>query len=222
MTDKKWRGFQLTGYYLVGVPNLPIIENCIVNGKREEIPTTIGEIYKSVAKTHFEVEDVTVEIVVRTDTEERRFGGKDFNMKMLYEMLRLRQEGDGPLGARWYWYDRNWGDDGTRYDSFFVQFQDKIVRESVVVIDAGDSGFDSSVFEATDSSNPWTEATRRFWYRKFYTETKTGQLMVLRDDNPRLYGYSRDSGFVAGLRHIRTLLWILIGITALILIRLWN
>ena len=30
-----------------------------------------------------------------------------------------------------------------------------------------------------------------FWYRKFYSETRTGQLMVLRPDEPILYYYER-------------------------------
>ncbi|MGC2830624.1 MAG: hypothetical protein WB994_13375 [Candidatus Acidiferrum sp.] len=35
------------------------------------------------------------------------------------------------------------------------------------------------------------EALDRYWYRKFYTETMTGQLMVLRPDEPILYFYDR-------------------------------
>lgn len=41
-------------------------------------------------------------------------------------------------------------------------------------------------------SHPYfDEAVERYWYRKFYTETTTGQLMVLRPDEPILYHYER-------------------------------
>ncbi len=33
-------------------------------------------------------------------------------------------------------------------------------------------------------SESWREANERFWYRKFYQEMRTGQLMVLRPDEP--------------------------------------
>jgi len=37
----------------------------------------------------------------------------------------------------------------------------------------------------------WDEANTRYWYRRFYTETRTGQLMALRSDDPRLFYYER-------------------------------
>lgn len=35
------------------------------------------------------------------------------------------------------------------------------------------------------------QALELYWYRRFYTETLTGQLMVLRPDEPTLYHYER-------------------------------
>jgi hypothetical protein len=55
--------------------------------------------------------------------------------------------------------------------------------------DYHENGFDSAVFVSGDDSNSiwmhetgWWEARTRFWYRKFYAETRTGQLMMLRPD----------------------------------------
>ena len=41
------------------------------------------------------------------------------------------------------------------------------------------------------SHRHFDEAFEIYWYRKFYTETMTGQLMVLRPDEPILYHYER-------------------------------
>jgi len=73
------------------------------------------------------------------------------------------------------------------------------------------------------------EADTRFWYRTFYTETRTGQIMVLRRDNPKLFDYESprkvpDStslleNALSLLKKIHTLLWILIVLGCLMLIR---
>jgi hypothetical protein len=99
------------------------------------------------------------------------------------------------------------------------------------------SGLDPSVFQTLDDGAPswtnskgWREAYTRFWYRKFYTETRTGQMMTLRSDEPKLYDYQPKrpetpdflSQKVKLLRDIRTALVILAVIGALILIHMWK
>jgi hypothetical protein len=49
------------------------------------------------------------------------------------------------------------------------------------------------------SNQYFDEAFERYWYRRFYTETVTGQLMVLRPDEPILYYYERPA--VRDLEH---------------------
>ena len=120
--------------------------------------------------------------------------------------------------------------------SFFVVDGEKIVREQVQFSDNPRSGFDSSVFDALDDrkllySNQAAlyEADTRFWYRKFYTETRTGQIMVLRRDHPKLYvGESPRKGpdsasllknALSLLKKIHALMWVLIVLASLMLIR---
>ena len=103
--------------------------------------------------------------------------------------------------------------------------------------DSIDSGFDPALFETADQSNwswfgdrGWQDATTRFWYRKFYADTQTGQLMILRTDNPRLYYYEGPSAGRIGnlqmvanlLSKIYLLLWILVILAALELIFRWR
>lgn len=66
------------------------------------------------------------------------------------------------------------------------------------------------------------EAWETYWYRKFYTEVLTGQLMVIRPDEPILYRYdramhdvTRDIGFVTLIKGYR-LLWIAVALIAAI------
>jgi len=82
--------------------------------------------------------------------------------------------------------------------SFFVVSGDRIVRETVSFHDDPNSSFDPAVFKSESDSDfvwfndaDWREARARFWYRKFYTETRTGQLMVLRPDEPTLHQFQR-------------------------------
>jgi hypothetical protein len=57
------------------------------------VPMTLGEIYKSLGDRRFEVEDRTVDTQVITETEKLVFKGPAFNLQMLTELLRLRNEG---------------------------------------------------------------------------------------------------------------------------------
>jgi hypothetical protein len=103
-------------------------------------------------------------------------------------------------------------------------------------------GFDPSIFRVADSFKStwrndaaWEDARIRFWYRKFYSETRRGQLMVLRDDASALYENQYHRGavttdilsrnfpiFLELLSKIHVLLWVLIVLGGLILIRPWR
>jgi hypothetical protein len=106
--------------------------------------------------------------------------------------------------ASWFWYDWEVCHDYPDVThSFFVVDDDQIIRERVSFSDRPGNGFDPSVFYPFDpdaeldpkvqswtaAQQGWQDARLRFWYRKFYRETKTGQLMVLRSDEPDLYHY---------------------------------
>jgi hypothetical protein len=108
-----------------------------------------------------------------------------FNLHLLYVLLKLRKT--LPLGAAFFYYDRDWVRDFPQeIQRFFVVSEDKIVEEELLFSDSPGSGFDPSIFEAADD-DPWKVAWVRWWYRKFYTETQMGQLMALRPDKPELY-----------------------------------
>src|SRR5262245_41293555 len=125
---------------------------------------------------------------------------------VLRELLALNAEGTEPDSCLWFWYHS----DSSRKNphdtySFFVASDDKIVRENISFDDYLDSGFDPTIFEANDDINDefftrtppglntpsWREARTKFWYLKFYAETRTGQLMVLGPDKPLLYDHAR-------------------------------
>jgi hypothetical protein len=76
---------------------------------------------------------------------------------------------------------------------FFLVGNNKIM-EVVQLGDFEGSGFDPSLLvpqrtselEWTDEED-WSIANDIFWYRQFYSETRIGQLMVLRPDKPKIY-----------------------------------
>lgn len=122
-----------------------------------------------------------------------------------------------PLNVMWFYYDRDWSRDGDECHVFFAVHDKRIVLESC--------HFNSEEplilhQEKNDDpiwhSNPeFDEAATRYWYRKFYSETMIGSLMVLRPDEPVLYYYDRatskdrfrDVQFVTLVKAYR-LLWI--------------
>jgi hypothetical protein len=142
---------------------------------------------------------VVLRLTVKTESREVALKGQSFNCAVLRELLALKAEGVEPFSSLWFWYDS----DLCRYDpgesySFFVVSDDRIVRESVSLHGDPNSGFDPTIFKSeNDSDSIWAndsdcrEARTRFWYRKFYSETRTGQLMVLRPDEPILYAFER-------------------------------
>ena len=221
---REWNGFHFTAYSLRSkkVWDLPLIETRTVGGKPEKVPTTVGAVYESFPQAQVEI---------------HAFDGPSFNHELLGVLLHFRKDGIDPFKTWWFWYDINrCMEEPNDIYSFFVVYGEKIVHEQVQFSDNPRSGFDPSVFDALDDreqlySNQTAlyEADTRFWYRKFYTETRTGQIMVLRRDNPKLFDYESpqkvpDStplleNALGLLKKIHTLLWILIILACLMLIR---
>jgi hypothetical protein len=231
--------FQFAEYHLDSekILNLRLAEERVNNGQLEKVPTTVGEVYHSLVGKEFEIEGCTGEILhIARDDEEVVFTGSGFTCSMLCELLRLHQKGAFPVYDRWFWFDtevdQNWGESETRFHRFFVVHYDiappysgRIICDRAVFEDSAHSGFDPTVFSPHVYDDPFDEARDKFWYRKFYTETQMGQLMVLRKDEPTLYGYERKTGtelVVARLKKVQALLWVLVAIGCLILIRLWK
>lgn len=110
------------------------------------------------------------------------------------EMAELLRQGIDPYHVTWFYYDHDWSRDADESYTFFAVHSGKIVLES-----SNFSSEEPAVLKSskTDDEPIWhshplfDEAYEIYWYRKFYTETMTGQLMVLRPDAPLLYHYAR-------------------------------
>jgi hypothetical protein len=223
-TTRERNGFHFTAYSLLSkkVWDLPLTEKRTVDGKPEKVPTTVGAVYESLPKGQVEI---------------HAFDGPSFNREILRELLNFGKDGIDPFWTWWFWYDIDQCmEEPNDIYSFFVVYGEQIVREQVQFSDNPRSGFDPSVFDARDDREPLYsnqtaryEADTRFWYRKFYTETRTGQVMVLRHDHPRLYDYEKhrsapDSASILEnainlLKKMHMLMWVLIALVCLMLIR---
>lgn len=117
-----------------------------------------------------------------TDGTKFRLRGPDFNLRLLHSMLQLRQDGASPFVVSWYYYDEDrCRTDARKAYTFFIVHDGKIIREQVMFFDDHNSAFDPSVFTKHDYSDPtwsseqaWPEAGARYWYRRFYSETRRG------------------------------------------------
>ena len=120
--------------------------------------------------------------------------GDSHELRILSELLELTRKGVVPRYATWFLFLQ-----GFDYDYFFVQYEGKIVDEHYYFYFELPQIFSKGcVIENTDSDSSWPlhcpdgtdEAFARYWYQRFYTETLTGQLMVLNPEEPPLYYYS--------------------------------
>ena len=229
--SKQWKGFKPTAYWL----DTKKVKSLALNGVGQ--PTTIGEVLKQLEGHEVKsAEYGPLEAKVETDQGTFTFKGASFNRELLVHVLNLGKEGISPSFAQWFWFDKshNLREAMDSY-SFFVlsPLDNKIIREHVRFFDDPGSGFDPSIFTAYEADlwnwaddSDWEEARVGYWYRKFYQETQTGQLMVLRPDKPTLHYYARgtepnpsqgkEEDIRSLLSKIYILLWVLVVVTVLL------
>lgn len=198
--NKEWEGFRPVVYSLgMKAWELPLTQVSGEGDKKQEEATTVGKLLRSLREQEIQSIESAVTTEITTTTGTVVLNGSSFNRSIAEVLLDLQKDGINHFDAVWFWYDKDHAtDDLMASYVFFVVHKNSIIREQVSFCDYSDSGFDPSVFEANDDSRPiwrnhpeWDEAWVRYWYKKFYTETRTGQLMVLRPDEPILYHYER-------------------------------
>jgi hypothetical protein len=236
--ELKWEGFEPHLYSLdtQKVWTLPL--SMVPTG---EI-TTVGKITATFGGQKVEIEDRTLDLVIKSESQELILKGPDLHRKMLKLLFWLADRSLSPFDVQWFYYDS----DTCRKDpqemyKFFLVAGDQIIDESYRVSRWPGSGFDPSLLMTSQDDDPvwsderdWREAFERFWYRKFYRETRTGQLMVLRPDEPPLYYYPEGrTNAAAGIEAwfaeaqrllvgIRFALWLLVVLAVIEMIRRWK
>jgi len=133
------------------------------------------------------------------------------------ELAEFFQQGINPNEVTWFFYmDDSSRDDDTSH-TFFAVHNGKVVMESCRF-----SSNEPLILKRKVEDEPiwrshqcFDEAFEAYWYRKFYTETLMGQLMVLRPDKPILYHYERPENDnierrlqLATMRKTYRLLWV--------------
>jgi hypothetical protein len=224
-----WDGFRPVVYSLgERALSLPLKATKSHAGQQTGEETSIAKLLEALKDNNYQVEDDLVAVNITTEAGSLRLQGPTFNCKLAGIILELRREGIKPFASEWFWYDTDESDtDPTVSYSFFVADGDNIVRESVSFLDYSGSGFDPAVFDSVDDSSDsdWFLARAAYWYRRFYRETRIGQLMVLRPSMPVLHYFPdgrpwyKLTASVASnglLRHIPFLLWIVVALLAAI------
>jgi len=148
--------------------------------------------------------------------------------RLLSEMrtlLDLARQGMPPGEVTWFYYDFDWSQDADVSHDFFVVHRGEVVLEF-----CNFSSEDPRILNRKHDDNPiwhsrpyFDEAFERYWYRKFYSETVTGQLMVLRPDEPTLFHQDRPQtrDVVKDIERITLikayrLLWVVVSLLAAI------
>ena len=195
-------------------------------------PSTFGDIYRKLRDAKivkvpdrmsgdptFETE--AGEVTVGGEWGQSYVSGQLFIFNELRDLISLLADGIDPHRARWFYFGHDWSRDGDEIFMFFVVYDGKIVRERVSFMHCyprvlqKDKVDDDPIWHAERYEQA---AWVTYWYRKFYTETLTGQLMVIRPDVPILYDYdrsmhdvTRDVQFVTVIKAYR-LLWVAVSL----------
>jgi hypothetical protein len=159
-----------------------------------------------------------------TDKEEIELDGDWPVISTMRKLIDLTRQGISPYEVTWFYFDHDWSRDADESYSFFIVHNGKILDESTHFSSEGPR----ILIKKQDNDPIWhthpylDAAWECYWYRKFYTETVAGQLMVLRPDEPILYHYERprrdtlrDLEFVTLVKMYR-LLWVVIPLLAAI------
>ena len=126
-------------------------------------------------------------------------GDNHFPAQMLKHVIALfRMEGETDFRATLFYYDSEWGhyeDSWWERFWFFVVVGDGIVEPALEMSSLCEHDINDSVVKrawhvAEDWQTPGHDTYLRWWYRRFYTETRSGQYMVLRTDAPRIFHYT--------------------------------
>jgi hypothetical protein len=158
--------------------------------------------------------------------------GPQIHLQLLTLQYQLAEQGISLLEVRWYYFDQDYClKDIQQHYKFFLVARERIINENFSLSDWSGNGFDPSLLISTVDDDPtwaaedsWNEANDRFWYRKFYSETRTGQLMALRPDKPTLYHCEEPNGSAIGVERwmretnkvlvgIRFAVWILVAVS---------
>jgi hypothetical protein len=235
--ELKWDGFEPKPYVL----DFDKVEKLQLKNAGSEEELTVGNILAKFQGQKVEVDDQILELVLKSPTGELVIKGPHFHRDILAHLYKFADQGVSPFDVRWFYYDS----DSCREDPqsayyFFLVGGNKILDERVTLSDAIGNGFDPSVLEpAYDPTTAvwfgeraWHEANTKLWYRKFYTETRTGELMVLRTDAPELYHYSAGragvglEGWLSDIRRalsgIKLAIWVLVALSVLQLWLRWK
>jgi hypothetical protein len=239
--SSKWSGFAPTAHTLNDqiIWQLTMTRQEPGDGPQKSTDITLAGAFSDTRdQPIISIDDDFGTLKVKTATSEFWYGGPSFNVSLLAAILSLHKDGFESYGSRWFYYDSDFvTDDPHKSYSFFIVSGQKLARESVTFSDYHGNGFNPQVFVPPDYKSPiwwnehhWEEAWIRQWYRRFYQETKTGQLMVLRPDEPALYYFPEGRwqqavAFYQVGEHLsrihRLLVWVLVALVVIILL-LWK
>ena len=196
----EWAGFNGRGYRVDYAKVWPLPISYGPEGAKiaEYQQSTVGELARRFQKP-LKIEDVVMTTIHAEDGSTLALSGSSFAIAMLTIFLRLRDFTDGAAYCVWNYYDEDHvTDDAHRSFHFFITEGEKILMDRVGISDSSTAGFDPTVFlpvedrEPIWQNNPYFDgALVKLNYRRFYTETLIGRLMVAREDLPNLFHMDR-------------------------------
>lgn len=161
----------------------------IKGGKPELQTMTFIELVRFLCKqkiTGYENRPLCLDVAVSFDGTEHIAEG-EIVMELLPTILELVLKKANIDFTTWYFYDKYWGrGGGGEFFTFFLVSGNEIVLDHMTISSGLLSRVNSDVlkYEYDDefSDADSDQAIAIWWYRKFYSETKTGQILEIKND----------------------------------------
>lgn len=233
VAKKTWSGVEWGGGFDFRQYNLDgkILDYKLMTVENTEV--TVEQVWKRFQEEPFEsVVAHRLSVMVQKSGDDRvHFTGTPFTAELVALLLSLQKEGINPFETSWFCYDKVHGLQNVMdIYRFFIVHKNSIVREHVGLADYPRSGFDPGLFQKPSEYPPiWADesseedARAGYWYKRFYTETKTGQMYML-STRPRPYRTEHEVAMAHSTQlaaSVSRLLWVVIVLLVLIGLRVW-
>lgn len=161
-----------------------------INEQQSTVAEVLNKLQDSKIK---EVPDISIDGRYVTEEGEIHVGCEWPLADTMRTLMEFVRRGINPHTITWFYYDHDWSLD-LDHHTFFAVHDGKIVMESCVFNSEEPLILKKRTVEREltwRNNEVFEEAFEIYWYRRFYTETMMGQLMVLRPDEPILEGKTR-------------------------------
>ena len=155
-SELKWEGFEPHSYFLDNEKVWNLSLKKIPSGEN----TTVGEVIAAFREQKVVIEDHTIEVVVKSESQKFAVRGPHVHLKILELLYWFADRNVSPFDVQWFYFGSATclKDPQESYD-FFLVAGNQIINESYRLSDWPDNGFDPSFLLTSKDDDPvWSDS----------------------------------------------------------------